>query len=441
LTLSYFQGASANVEDKFFRSPLWIAAMLGRSEFVKELIEHGANIDYSNESRTPLYIAVHNNHIEVVKLLLQHNADTEIADRAGKRPIDVAEEFQFLELKALLMSQGSVVSIKKMINYRYSMQAQIIGKIQNKIINIREIAENSQLWVFTNDYNITVFSSKTNKFLGSFVLPLPDSNIFYGDQIVVVNGKYVWCLFGSTIYVLVWNKLYAIVDEDMKRNPFIEMKEKCITLKKVLKLFPEQVHTIFLMDRNMYGLVTPSSVIVWSVKTFEVITKIQLFMSIFPTIKDCQCRVSLGVGLDKSIFISVRNIVYVFEDANFSSHYTLSGESDHIKTMVTTSNRVYTTGRFDFMLRIWDIGQRDLVSCVDNAKYDLLFKIAKDRFSSNHMCVIKVWDKDFGPVTEFTTPHLEGISTMHWSSKANRCWIAGNDNSISMWLLQLQHDK
>jgi WD40 repeat protein len=427
------------LEDKYFRSPLWIASMLGREEFVRELLENAAAVDCLSESRTPLYIAVQNNRLDAVQVLIQYGANIELPDRNGRRPVELAHELEMHEMKALLISHGAIYYSKEPPKLNIAMQAVIPGKVHHPIVNISEIPENAQFWVFTNTGSLYVFSSKTNKLLATCMSLLPFSETF--DFTIVVVGTNVWCLSAGRIAIFEWNKSFVNPNEETNYIEFRgkihdEKENRCVIEKKSWKL-DQEIHTIFAVENNMYGLVTPSSIIVWSLKTFEGVTKIQLFMSIFPKVYDCQCRVALGVAPDTSIFISVRNFVYVFEGETFASHYTLSGEADDIKTMVATSKFVYTTGRFDFMLRIWDLQSRSLVGCIDNAKYDLLFQISQDRFASNHLKTIKIWDKDFQAISEFSTPHIEGIATMLWSSKNKRCWIAGNDNNISVWVLQV----
>lgn len=432
--------ANPNVQDKCNRSPLWLAAMLGREEFALELLRHGAVADCLSESRTPLYIAVQNNRIEVVQLLIQEGANIELPDKNGRRPVELANELDLAEMKALLILHGAVFYSKEPPKLNMSMQALIPGKVHHPIVNIIEIPENGQFWVFTTKGSLYVFSTKTNKLLATCMSLLPFSETF--DFTIVVVGTCVWCLCVGRISIFEWNKSFVSPNEEANYIEFRgkigsdEKENRCVIEKKRIKL-DQEVHTIFTIDNNMYGLVTPSSVIVWSLKSFEVVSKIQLFMSIFPKAYESQCRVALGLPPDRSIFIAVRNIVYVFADELFASHYLLSGEADDIKTMVATSKFVYTTGRFDFMLRIWDLQTRSLVSCIDNAFYDLLFQISKDRFASNHLKTIKIWDKNFHAISEFSTPHIEGIATMLWSSKNKRCWIAGNDNNISVWQLQM----
>jgi WD40 repeat protein len=419
-----------------------MAAMLGRENVVLELLESGAQVDCISESRTPLYIAVQNNHLEVVQLLIQFGANIELPDKNGGRPVEVAHELDLDEMKALLLAHGAVFCPKVQPKLNMSLQMIIAGKVHHPIVNIIEIPENAQFWVFTNKGALYVFSTKTNKLIATCMSLLPFSETF--DFTIVVVGVSVWCLSLGRISIFEWNKSFVSPNEEAN---YIEFRGKvgandekanpCVIEKKCIKLDGQEVHTIFAIDNNMYGLVTPSSVVVWSLKTFEVVSRIQLYMPIFPNAYEDQCRVALGQPPDRSIFVAVRNVVYVFANEMFASHYTLSGEADDIKTLVATSKFVYTTGRFDFMLRFWDLQSRTLVNCVDNAFYDLLFHISKDRFASNHLKTIKIWDKNFNAISEFSTPHIEGIATILWSTKNKRCWIAGNDNNISVWKLQM----
>jgi predicted LPLAT superfamily acyltransferase len=71
---------SANVaaEDKKGRTPLQLAAREGNVEVVCELLEHGANVGAEdNRGRTPLQVAVSEGKVEVVRVLLKHVGEEE----------------------------------------------------------------------------------------------------------------------------------------------------------------------------------------------------------------------------------------------------------------------------------------------------------------------------------------------------------------------------
>ncbi|WP_265033965.1 ankyrin repeat domain-containing protein [Wolbachia endosymbiont (group A) of Sicus ferrugineus] len=76
-TTEYFiqKGADVNAKDKDGNTPLHLAAMKGKIDVVKILLEYNADVNTkNNEGRTALYYAANNNHQELVELLLAHGA-------------------------------------------------------------------------------------------------------------------------------------------------------------------------------------------------------------------------------------------------------------------------------------------------------------------------------------------------------------------------------
>ena len=92
-----------------------LAAENGRSDVIKLLLEHGADIDEigvkdltdprtKKRMGTPLHKAIGNRHIETIKLLLKHGADVERCDYQGRTSLQWAKELGFNEEVTLLES-------------------------------------------------------------------------------------------------------------------------------------------------------------------------------------------------------------------------------------------------------------------------------------------------------------------------------------------------
>jgi hypothetical protein len=78
-----------NVADYAGNTPLQIAAINGREDIVKLLIDAGCNVDCVNYDKdTPLLDAVDNGHLGVVKLLLDAGVNPRKANVNGQEPID-----------------------------------------------------------------------------------------------------------------------------------------------------------------------------------------------------------------------------------------------------------------------------------------------------------------------------------------------------------------
>jgi hypothetical protein len=77
-----------NLRDFLHQTPLHRAAMYGRADIAKYLIEHGARIHVKDiEGKTPLHIAVRYEFPKTVRVLLDAGARTDIKDRSGRTPL------------------------------------------------------------------------------------------------------------------------------------------------------------------------------------------------------------------------------------------------------------------------------------------------------------------------------------------------------------------
>ena len=70
-------------------SPLVVAALLGQTEAAQFLIDHGANLESTNnDGSTALHVAAFFCHPEMVALLLANGADTEVKNGFGHTPLE-----------------------------------------------------------------------------------------------------------------------------------------------------------------------------------------------------------------------------------------------------------------------------------------------------------------------------------------------------------------
>ena len=89
------------------------AALDGNTERVKELIDHGANINQKDDDgRTALIFAVINMHSSSTKLLIKHGADVNAIANDGSTPIMIAA------------SSGDTESVRELLKWGASLDAQ-----------------------------------------------------------------------------------------------------------------------------------------------------------------------------------------------------------------------------------------------------------------------------------------------------------------------------
>ncbi|OCT86487.1 hypothetical protein XELAEV_18020172mg [Xenopus laevis] len=86
---------------------LHIAALAGQEDVVRELVDHGANVNsQSQKGFTPLYMAAQENHLPVVKFLLENGANQNLATEDGFTPLAVALQQGHENVVAYLISYG-----------------------------------------------------------------------------------------------------------------------------------------------------------------------------------------------------------------------------------------------------------------------------------------------------------------------------------------------
>jgi cytohesin len=90
------------------RTPLHVAAALGRTGLAKLLLDSGASLKARDESReTPLHVAAAGNHVEAVRLLLEHGADVEAKGRDNMTPLLYAAARGHVEAGLALLDGGA----------------------------------------------------------------------------------------------------------------------------------------------------------------------------------------------------------------------------------------------------------------------------------------------------------------------------------------------
>ena len=92
------RGASLDEIDETGEWLLYSASVKGDLEFVRDLLEDGAQVDNTSTGETALHAAIRWEHLEVAKLLLAAGADPNAEDVDGDRPLDYARSHAAEEL-------------------------------------------------------------------------------------------------------------------------------------------------------------------------------------------------------------------------------------------------------------------------------------------------------------------------------------------------------
>lgn len=100
-----------HIPNKEHKSPLYISAYFGYLEIANALLRHGAMVDQIDSHRkTPLYVATYHGRSEIVDLLLAAGANVNAADKNGKTPLYIAVLHGHLALARKLLNSGASVN-------------------------------------------------------------------------------------------------------------------------------------------------------------------------------------------------------------------------------------------------------------------------------------------------------------------------------------------
>ena len=81
--------------------------MNGDSEIAKRLIEHGAHVNWSNDSfRTPLHVCAQQGTVDVMRVLLDAGAKVDVQDSNGISPFHLAVGYRKTEAVRTLLLGG-----------------------------------------------------------------------------------------------------------------------------------------------------------------------------------------------------------------------------------------------------------------------------------------------------------------------------------------------
>ncbi|XP_055308073.1 platelet-derived growth factor receptor alpha-like [Sitodiplosis mosellana] len=90
----------------------------GQVKIVKTLIEHGANVNATNNvGDMPLHVAAWNGHVEVAKILVQYSADVTAKDNKGSTALHFAADSGHLNFIEFLIEHGANVNAKDNVGW------------------------------------------------------------------------------------------------------------------------------------------------------------------------------------------------------------------------------------------------------------------------------------------------------------------------------------
>uniref|UniRef100_A0A8C7GRL0 Ankyrin repeat domain 52 n=1 Tax=Oncorhynchus kisutch TaxID=8019 RepID=A0A8C7GRL0_ONCKI len=104
------QDAEVNARDKFWQTPLHVAAANRATRCAEALIPKLSSLNVADRSgRTALHHAAHSGHLQIVKLLVSRSADAMCRDKRGYTPLHAAAASGQIEVVKYLLRLGSEV--------------------------------------------------------------------------------------------------------------------------------------------------------------------------------------------------------------------------------------------------------------------------------------------------------------------------------------------
>ncbi|XP_014775602.1 ankyrin repeat and EF-hand domain-containing protein 1 [Octopus bimaculoides] len=108
LKTAFEQGTPVDTKDKYFKTPLMVAASQGNVDLVKMLLEKRASVNtIDNFKWTPLHHACHGGQLEVVKVIVERGADINARALNGGTPLTRAIESSAFDVVQYLIEKGA----------------------------------------------------------------------------------------------------------------------------------------------------------------------------------------------------------------------------------------------------------------------------------------------------------------------------------------------
>ena len=144
-------GAKVNIENNEKMSPLFYAMKENspeyqKTEFVMELLKHGANPNLTKYA--PLQLAMEKSHFKIAKQLIQHGAKVNIRCKRNQTPLHIAAKNGQVELVKDLLKNGAKVQARNdqketplllAVSTVDTSTAKLTGPLENHIQTVEEL--------------------------------------------------------------------------------------------------------------------------------------------------------------------------------------------------------------------------------------------------------------------------------------------------------------
>jgi len=417
--------AKFELNDNQDQTPLWVACLLNRTKLAVKLLDAQANINCVDKfKRSALYIACQKGNRSTVIQLLRRGCNLELADIDGRTPYMIARQFAFTKIMSLLEKAGA-------------KPPRIVSPPEKPFKGIRESAnvwplepvlafvtdDEKRLWGYTNCGSVVLFDTETYDLIAySKKLLLPSTTA----QLVFVAGKIVVLYSCNRLAILKWQ----LDPTEGKTSHVIALpKSKSI---KIIEDGPllNMVHWLTVRDTEIWGFCSPGYFKVFSTDSVQVVRRISLDLATrspepFPTPNECICRVIHTQGM---WFISSQSRIHILRK-DLSYKTTLDEEeSDEILSMVIKGDYLWVTGRFDFVVRIWDWKQGRLIKSLHSAQ-ELL--VTGNEIIGRIHDKVNAWDATELSCTGFLLQNLKRTCSFYWTG--NRLWIGHQSGELTVY--------
>ena len=103
------EGADPNFQDAAKLSPLHTASEKGFEDIARELLRHGARVNWKKDPSPALQLTVEKNHLTIVEMLLEHKAHVDRRDKQKNTALHIAVKHGHFDIAQLLAdNQASV---------------------------------------------------------------------------------------------------------------------------------------------------------------------------------------------------------------------------------------------------------------------------------------------------------------------------------------------
>eukprot|EP01126_Amoeba_proteus_P022601 TRINITY_DN22803_c0_g1_i1.p1 TRINITY_DN22803_c0_g1~~TRINITY_DN22803_c0_g1_i1.p1 ORF type:complete len:152 (-),score=10.98 TRINITY_DN22803_c0_g1_i1:192-647(-) len=136
---------------------------------------------------------------------------------------------------------------------------------------------------------------------------------------------------------------------------------------------------------------------------------------------------------NNKLYVSVYNSIYIVDTKQLTCEAVMqeSSDGDEIKNMTVCGDTLWTTGRFDFYIRLWCLETRKFLKKTSTSASSII-AVENDQILTTNHAQVTSWDiRTFHSDRIISVDHA--ISWLMWDKENKALWISIPDEDVKIF--------